>query len=181
MDYVVLQTIPGAGSQTVKQLLELINLLRGCSSWSWIEILHEQILLSFVLTSKDDLFRRENSYINIMPFSIHSHTDWHTCFINISLRRLWPQGLYFRLNLSNRWNILLSACMSNVSTFRSWPVRSRDSNTSLRVRYFPSLNITNSSGSFLNFDFMNLSKCFWCMQAEWCTCVSTWAQIGTKF
>ena len=43
-----------------------------------------------------------------------------SCFRKISLSLLWPQGLYLRLNLSNRWKVLLSAWTSSRSTFRSY-------------------------------------------------------------
>ncbi len=42
-----------------------------------------------------------------------------TCLMKISRSRDWPHGLYLRLNLSKRWKMFLSACMSSVSTFRS--------------------------------------------------------------
>ena len=63
---------------------------------------------------------------------------YFTCLMKISRRRLWPHGLYLRLNLSKRWNVELSACMSRVSTFKSYPVSRSDSNTSRSVRYLPS-------------------------------------------
>lgn len=40
--------------------------------------------------------------------------------------------------------------------------------------------MTTSSGSFLSLDLMKRSRCFWCMQAEWCTCVSTCAGGGVR-
>ena len=43
-----------------------------------------------------------------------------TCLMKISRRRDWPKGLYLRLKRSKRWNVFLSACMSSVSTFRSY-------------------------------------------------------------
>ena len=45
-----------------------------------------------------------------------------TCLMKISRRRLCPNGLYFRLKRSKRWKVFLSACMSSVSTFRSYLV-----------------------------------------------------------
>ena len=61
-----------------------------------------------------------------------------SCLMNTSLRRDCPHGLYFRLNRSNLWNVFLSACMSSVSTLRSYPLIPMDSNTSRRLRNFPS-------------------------------------------
>lgn len=46
--------------------------------------------------------------------------SWPACLMKISRRRLCPKGLYFRLNLSKRWKMFLSACMSKVSTLRSY-------------------------------------------------------------
>lgn len=43
-----------------------------------------------------------------------------TCLMKISRRRLCPKGLYFRLKRSKRWKDSLPACMSRVSTFRSY-------------------------------------------------------------
>ena len=40
--------------------------------------------------------------------------------MKISRSRDWPKGLYFRLKRSKRWKVFLSACMSSVSTFRSY-------------------------------------------------------------
>lgn len=113
------------------------------------------------------------------PLSVSRDCTWNevlTCFMKISLSRLCPQGLYFRLNLSNRWKMFLSACTSSVSTLRSFPVSCSDWKTSESVRYFPSRKITISSGSLRSFDLMKRNKCFWCMQEEWWTCVSTCPQ-----
>lgn len=33
-----------------------------------------------------------------------THTHMHTCLMKISRSRLWPNGLYLRLNLSNLWD-----------------------------------------------------------------------------
>lgn len=41
------------------------------------------------------------------------------CLMKISLSLLCPNGLYFKLNLSNRWKIFLSACISRLSMFKS--------------------------------------------------------------
>lgn len=46
-----------------------------------------------------------------------------SCLRKISLSLLWPHGLYFRLNLSKRWNVLLSAWTSSKSTFKSYLTR----------------------------------------------------------
>ena len=43
-----------------------------------------------------------------------------TCLMKISLRRLWPKGLYLRLKRSKRWKDSLPACMSSRSTFKSY-------------------------------------------------------------
>lgn len=43
-----------------------------------------------------------------------------TCLMKISRRRDWPKGLYLRLKRSKRWKVFLSACMSSVSTLRSY-------------------------------------------------------------
>ncbi len=42
------------------------------------------------------------------------------CLMKISRNRDWPKGLYFRLKRSKRWKVFLSACISNVSTFKSY-------------------------------------------------------------
>ncbi len=42
------------------------------------------------------------------------------CLMKISRRRDCPKGLYLRLKRSKRWKVFLSACMSSVSTFRSY-------------------------------------------------------------
>ena len=81
----------------------------------------------------------------------------------------------------------------------NYPVKSRLSKTSFKVKYVPSLNMTTcieqkgyhtckpvnhmmapvvtSSGSFLSFDLINLKRCFWFMQAEWWTWVSTFLTL----
>jgi len=46
-----------------------------------------------------------------------------------------------------------------------YPVSLRDSKTSCRVRYLPSLKMTTSPGSLRSLLLMKRSKCFWCMQA----------------
>ena len=52
-------------------------------------------------------------------------------------------------------------------------MRVRDSKTSRRVSHLPSRKMTTSSGSFFSLLLMKRSRCFWCMHALWCTCVST--------
>ena len=110
-------------------------------------------------------------------------------FKNISLNRDSPIGLYFKLNLSNRWKESWCACMSRVSIERSYALRPREANTSARVRFFPSRKITISycavregtrvrrkgrtSGVRFIFDLMNRSRCFWFILLEWWTWVST--------
>jgi len=42
------------------------------------------------------------------------------CLMKISRKRDWPKGLYFRLKRSKRWKVFLSACISSVSTFKSY-------------------------------------------------------------
>jgi hypothetical protein len=46
--------------------------------------------------------------------------ETHTCLMKISLKRDWPKGLYFKLKRSKRWKVFLSACMSSLSTFKSY-------------------------------------------------------------
>ena len=65
-------------------------------------------------------------------------------FKKISLNLDSPIGLYFKLNLSNRWKVSWCACMSRVSIERSYALRPSDSNTSARVRYFSSRKMTTS-------------------------------------
>lgn len=65
-------------------------------------------------------------------------------FRKISLNLDSPIGLYFKLNLSNRWKVSWCACMSRVSIERSYALRPSESNTSARVRFFPSRKITTS-------------------------------------
>ena len=49
-----------------------------------------------------------------------------TCLMKISRSRLCPKGLYLRLKRSKRWKDSLPACMSSVSTFRSYLCHSPD-------------------------------------------------------
>ena len=100
-----------------------------------------------------------------------------SCLMKTSRSLAWPKGLYFRLNRSKRWKVPLSACMSSASTLSECAVSRRLSKTSARVRYLPSRKMTTSSGSLRSFDFMNRRRCFWCMHAEWCTCVSTFRTL----
>jgi hypothetical protein len=65
-------------------------------------------------------------------------------FKKISLNLDSPIGLYFKLNLSNRWNESWCACMSRVSIESSYALRPSDSNTWARVRCFPSRKMTTS-------------------------------------
>ncbi|KAG9796180.1 hypothetical protein KCU88_g410, partial [Aureobasidium melanogenum] len=88
---------------------------------------------------------------------------------NISRSRDWPIGLYFRLNLSNRWNESVWACISRVSILKSYAVRLMLSKTSRNVNCFPSRSMTTSSGHFFILLLMNRNRCFWFMHAEWCT------------
>ena len=53
----------------------------------------------------------------VFKLDILRSVDISTCLMKISLSLDWPNGLYFRLNLSNLWNVFLSTCISNVSTF----------------------------------------------------------------
>jgi hypothetical protein len=65
-------------------------------------------------------------------------------FKKIVLKRLSPIGLYFKLNLSNRWKLSVCACISNVSIDKSYGVRCNDSNTWCNVKCFPSRRMTTS-------------------------------------
>jgi len=114
-------------------------------------------------------------------------------FKKISLNLDSPIGLYFRLNLSNRWKESWCACMSRVSIERSYALRPSEANTSARVRFFPSRKMTISycvvrrgtriegkrqtSGVRFIFDLMNRSRCFWFILLEWWTWVSTFLTL----
>jgi|SRR5271169_1397173 len=66
---------------------------------------------------------------------------------NIVRSRLSPIGLYFKLNLSNRWKLSTWACISKVSIDKSYGVKCNDSKTCCKVRYFPSRTSTTSCQS----------------------------------
>ena len=70
--------------------------------------------LSSLLSGGDARHKQQSCWVTA------ADAERFTCLMKISRRRDWPHGLYFRLNLSNRWKMFLSACMSSVSTFRSY-------------------------------------------------------------
>jgi hypothetical protein len=81
---------------------------------------------------------------------------------------------------SNRSRCLQSECkpLLHLSPSRKMTTSSGSSPTQandhdMNPPSSPSLKMTTSSGSFRSLDLMNLSRCFWCMQAEWWMCVST--------
>mmetsp|Transcript_58030 Transcript_58030/g.149370 ORF Transcript_58030/g.149370 Transcript_58030/m.149370 type:complete len:244 (-) Transcript_58030:414-1145(-) len=87
------------------------------------------------------------------------------------------RGLYFRLKRSKRWKTVWSATTLSLSRDRSRHPNPSFSNTSVSVSSFPPRVETTSSPCVFSFFLMKRSRCFAFMDAEWCTCVSTFRTL----